>query len=112
MLNQIVIVGRLTQDPQIKELESGKKVSYITLAVPRAYKNADGVYETDFIECTLWNGIAENTAEYCHKGDIVGVKGRLQTNVVENEDGTKTKYTDVIAEKLTFLSSKRSEDEE
>ena len=112
MLNQIVIVGRLTQDPQIKELEEGRKASYITLAVPRSYKNADGVYETDFIECTLWNAIAENTVEYCKKGDLVGVKGRLQTNVVENEDGTKTKYTDVIAEKITFLSSKKQDEEE
>ncbi len=112
MLNQIVIVGRLTHDPEIKELEEEKKRMVITIACPRPYKNADGIYETDFVDCILWNGVAENTAEYCHKGDIVGVKGRLQTNIVENEDGTKTKYTDVIAEKITFLSSKKQDEEE
>ena len=111
MLNQIVIAGRLTSDPETKELESGKKVSTITVAVPRAYKNADGVYETDFIRCTLWNGIAENVAEYCRKGDIVGIKGRLQTNTIENEDGDKKYTMDVIAEKVSFLSSRKGDEE-
>lgn len=108
MLNQIVIVGRLTSDPKIKEVEN-KKVSYITLAVPRSYKNEEGIYDTDFIDCILWNMIAENTAEYCKKGDIVGVKGRLQTKDIENEDGTKYKINEVIAEKVTFLSSNKKE---
>lgn len=104
MLNQIVIVGRLTSDPKIKEVEN-KKVSYITLAVPRSYKNEEGIYDTDFIDCILWNMIAENTAEYCRKGDLVGIKGRLQTTI--NEDQTKT--NEVIAEKVTFLSSNKKE---
>ena len=82
----------------------------MTLAIPRSFKNADGEYETDFVECTLWNNIAENTAEYCKKGDIVGVKGRLQTNNYEKEDGSKVFKLDVVAEKVTFLSS-RSKDE-
>ena len=79
MLNQVVLVGRLTKDLETKELEEGKSVCNMTLAIPRSFKNADGEYETDFVECTLWNNIAENTAEYCKKGDIVGVKGRIQT---------------------------------
>lgn len=113
MLNQIVIAGRLTSNPAIKELEDGKKVAMITVAVPRAYKNQDGVYETDFIDCQLWGGIADNTVEYCKKGDIVGVKGRLQTNDVANDDGEIIgKTTNVIAEKLSFLSSSKSEDQE
>lgn len=106
MLNQTILVGRLVQDPQIKELENNKKVCNITLAVARSFKNANGEYETDFINCTLWEGIATNTAEYCHKGDVVGVKGRLQTSTIEKEDGTKIYKMDVIAEKVTFLSSK------
>lgn len=105
MLNQVVIVGRLVADPEVKKLENGKEVTNITLAVSRSYKNADGEYETDFIDCVLWNGIATNTAEYCKKGDIVGIKGRIQTEVVEKED-KKNKYTQVIAERVTFLSSK------
>ena len=99
MLNQIVVVGRLTQDLEIKELENGVKVTYITLAVPRSFKNSEGVYETDFIPCTLWKGIAENTAAYCKKGDIVGVKGRVQSN--DNQ-------IEIVAEKLTFLSGSSS----
>ena len=105
MLNQVVLVGRLTSDLEAKELEDGKKVTNMTLAIPRSFKNADGEYETDFVECTLWNNIAENTAEYCKKGDIVGVKGRLQTSNYEKEDGSKVFKLDVVAEKVTFLSS-------
>lgn len=113
MLNQIVIAGRLVGDPATKELENGKKVAMITVAVPRAYKNADGVYETDFIDCELWGGIGESTVEYCRKGDIVGVKGRLQTNDIANDDGEIIgKTTNVIAEKVSFLSSGKKEDEE
>ena len=111
MLNQVVLVGRLTQEPTI-EKEDDKEKGYITLAVPRAYKNADGEYETDFIDCVLWNMIATNTSEYCHKGDIVGVKGRLQTELYEDEDGNKKKRINVIAEKVTFLTSKKSEETE
>ena len=78
MLNQIVIVGRLVKDPELRQTEGGKKVTNITLAVPRSYKNSNGEYETDFIDCVLWTGIAENTSEYCKRGDILGVKGRVQ----------------------------------
>ena len=109
MLNQIVIAGRLVSDPEITETEEGKKIMFITVAVPRQYKNVDGTYDTDFIRCQLWNGIAESTAEYCRKGDIVGVKGRLQTSTTENEDGTKTYIIQIIAEKLSFISRAKSE---
>ena len=102
MLNQIVLVGRLVQDPEIKELENDKKACNITLAVTRSYKNADGIYETDFIPITLWQGIAENVKEYCKKGDLVGVRGRLQAR----ED-----KVEVVEEKVTFLSSKAKEEE-
>ena len=103
MLNQVVMCGRLTSDPEINEVENGRKVTTITLAVPRSYKNAEGVYETDFIKCTLWNGIAETAAQYCKKGDLVGIKGRLQC--------TDSKL-EVIAEKVSFLSSSKKDDED
>ena len=98
MLNQVVVVGRLVQDPEIKELENGQRVSNITLAVSRSYKNADGIYETDFIPCKLWNNIADNVKEHCKKGDIAGIKGRLQ--VIEGK-------LEVVAEKVTFLSNRK-----
>ena len=108
MLNQVVIVGRLVEKPIVEENENENKVCNITLAVQRSYKNAEGVYETDFIKCTLWNGIAENTAEYCGKGDLVGVKGRLETSVYEKENGEKYRITSVVAESISFLSSSRN----
>jgi single-strand DNA-binding protein len=107
MLNQFVGVGRLVAEPSAKEMEDGKKVSNITIAVPRSYKNENGEYDTDFVDVVLWNGIAENTAEYCHKGDIIGVKGRIQTSTYETEDGEKRKSTQIVAEKITFLSSSK-----
>ena len=73
MLNQTVIVGRLVKEPELRETENGNKVTNITLAVPRSYKNMNGEYETDFISCVLWKGIAENTVEYVKKGDLLGI---------------------------------------
>lgn len=108
MLNQIVIVGRLVRDPELRETDGGKKVTNITLAVPRSYKNLNGEYETDYIDCVLWTGIAENTTEYCKKGDILGLKGRVQTRIYETDE--KKKYvTEVVAEKVTFLSPPHKE---
>ena len=106
MLNQIVMVGRLVRDPELKDSENGKKYTNVTLAVPRSYKNVDGEYESDFIDCRLWSGVAENTAEYCKKGDLIGVKGRVESRVYE-KDGEKKYITEIIAEKITFLSNKR-----
>ncbi len=105
MLNQIVIVGRLVKNPELRETETGRKVTNITLAVPRSYKNSNGEYETDYVDCTLWTGIAENTAEYCKKGDLLGVKGRIQTRSYEVDDD-KRFVTEVVAEKVTFLTQK------
>ena len=106
MLNQVVLVGRLTKDAEVKEVEEGKKVAHITLAVQRSIKNVDGEYDTDFIGCTVWNGIANSVSEYCHKGDIIGVKGRLQMTMIEDKYGVE-----VVAEKVTFLSSRKPEEE-
>ena len=106
-MNNYMCVGRIVADPEVKELETGKKVSSITVAVPRSYKNADGEYETDFIDCTLWNEIANSTAEYCRKGDMIGVKGRLESKVYEDSEGNKKKRMEVIADRVTFLSSSK-----
>ena len=112
MLNQVVLVGRLVKTPELKLTENGKKTSRITLAVPRNYKNMDGEYDTDFLECTLWTNVAENTSEYCQTGDMIGVKGRIQTRIIQNEDGTKKKKTEIVAEKVTFLAQSPNNKEE
>ena len=87
MLNQVVIVGRLIANSEIKNLELEKSVSNITLAVPRVYKNENGEYDTDFIDCELWNTVAINTADYCKKGDIIGVKGRIKIDYYDKDSG-------------------------
>ncbi len=110
MLNQIILVGRLVKTPELFLTENGKKGSIVTLAVGRSFKNQDGEYDTDFIDCVLWEAVAENTSEYCKQGDIVGVKGRVQSRMVEDEDGNNYKKMEVVAEKITFLSSKKEED--
>lgn len=110
MLNQAVLVGRIVREPELKNTDKGK-VTNITLAVPRSFKNPKGEYDTDYISCVLWKGVAESTVEYCKKGDLVGIKGRIQTRNVELEDETKKQYVEVIAEKVTFLSSRRTDNE-
>ena len=110
MLNQIVLVGRLVKMPEVITTESGKSMAYLTLAIPRTFKNADGEYDTDFIDCVLWNTVAETTSEYCKQGDLIGIKGRVQSRMVEDEDGNNYKKIEIIAEKVTFLSSKKEEE--
>lgn len=102
-MNNIFIVGRLTREPNVVETETGKKITNITLAVSRSYKNVDGIYETDFIPVILWNDLGSNVVDYCRKGDLLGVKGRLQNNDAGN--------VEVVADKVTFLSSNPRRDD-
>ena len=91
MVNQIVLVGRIARTPETRITENGKKMATLTLAVPRNYKNSNGEYDTDFLDCTLWSAVAESTSEYCETGDT--------------HERTKRKKTEIIAEKVTFLTS-------
>lgn len=108
MVNQIVLVGRIARAPEAKTSETGKKYATLTLAVPRNYKNANGEYDTDFLDCTLWSSVAESTSEYCKTGDMIGVKGRIQSRIVESPDGQKRRKTEIVAERVTFLTSNSS----
>lgn len=99
MLNQFTLVGRITKTPEMMENQDGSKFAIINLAIPRTFKNENGEYDTDFIDCTLSKGIAENTCKYCKKGDVVGIRGRIQNL-------NNTAQLQLIAEKLSFLSSK------
>ncbi len=109
MINNVIIIGRLTEDPVVKVLESGTSVCTVTLAVTRGYKNMGGEYDTDFIKCVLWEGIANNTAEYCKKGSVVGIKGRIasrdSTIYFSKEEDIKKTITvlEVIGERITFF---------
>ena len=110
-MNQVILVGRLVDNPTVTTSENGKKYTAINLAVSRNFRNPDGTYDTDFIRCVLWNAIAENTTEYCHVGDVVGIKGRLQNRSYQDEDNNKKYITEVIVERVTFLSSNKQEEE-
>ncbi|MBE6154461.1 MAG: single-stranded DNA-binding protein [Firmicutes bacterium] len=109
-MNNVTLVGRLTQDPEIKELNDGTFRTIINVAVSRDYRNSEGVYDADFIKCVLWNGIASATKDYCRKGDVVGIKGKLQSRNYETDNKEKKYVLEVIAEKVTFLSSKKADE--
>jgi single-strand DNA-binding protein len=106
MINQVTLVGRLTRDPELKQTSEGTAVSHITLAVNRHFRNQNGEVETDFVQCTLWRKSAENTSQYCRKGAVLGITGRLQTRNYDNKEGKRIYVTEVVAETVRFLSSK------
>jgi single-strand DNA-binding protein len=108
-MNHVSLVGRLTSEPETKELNDGTYRTIINVAVPRDYKNSDGEIEADYVRCVLWNGIASATKNYCHKGDLVGIKGKFQSRVYETENNEKKHILEVVVEKITFISKKRAE---
>jgi len=105
MLNQLILIGRLTHDPETKKLDDGRKVSEVVLAVQRSYKNMDGNYDTDFIKISLWEGLATAVENYCKKGVMIAVKARVQTYKLELDNEKKINMLEVIGERVTFLSS-------
>lgn len=107
MYNLVYLIGRLVSDPELKKSENSKEHVLVTIAVQRSFKNPDGIYDTDFIKCSLWNGIAKNVSEYCKKGDLIGIRGRIQTRDVEQPDESLRTITEVVAEKVTFLQSQK-----
>lgn len=109
MINQVILVGRLTKDPEIRYTADGAPVANITLAVSRQFRNNSGEIDTDFVNCTLWRRTAENTANYCRKGSIVGVIGRIQTRSYENAERTRVYVTEVVADSVRFMSGKPRE---
>jgi len=109
MLNQVTLVGRLTKDPELRYTPDGKAVSNITLAVKRSFRNSNGEYVVDFVNCTLWNRIAENTTIYCQKGSIIGITGKIQTRTYENPEGKRNFVTEVIVENVSFMDRKTVE---
>lgn len=107
MLNKIVIMGRLTRDPEIRRTQSGTAVASITLAVDRDYKAADGERETDFIDVVAWRSTAEFLVRYFSKGRMAVVEGRLQVRGWTDKDGNKRRSTEVVADTVYFGDSRR-----
>ncbi|WP_042352963.1 single-stranded DNA-binding protein [Bacillus massiliigorillae] len=103
MMNRVVLVGRLTKDPDLRYTPSGVPVATFTLAVNRTFSNQQGEREADFINCVVWRKPAENVANFLKKGSLAGVDGRLQTRSYEGQDGKRVYVTEVVAESVQFL---------
>lgn len=110
-MNHVILIGRLVESPKSEAYEENIDRMAVTLAVPRTFKNKDGIYETDFIRCILWNAIAKKTEEYCKKGDMVAIRGRLQVSKYVNEEGKEEYHEEVITESLSFVSSLHRKEE-
>ncbi|MDA1477016.1 single-stranded DNA-binding protein SsbA [Bacillus sp. CLL-7-23] len=106
MLNRVVLVGRLTKDPELRYTPNGAAVATFTLAVNRTFTNQQGEREADFINCVTWRRQAENVANFLKKGSLAGVDGRLQTRNYENQQGQRVFVTEVQAESVQFLEPK------
>ena len=107
-INVVALTGRLVRDPEVKQTQSGVSVCSFAVAVERSYKSGEE-RQTDFIDCVAWRSSAEFLQKYFHKGDMIGISGHLQTRSWETQDGQKRKATEVVADSLSFVSSKRSE---
>ena len=108
MLNRIVLIGRLTRDPELRYTQNGVAVASFNLAVDRNYKNANGEKETDFIDIDVWRQQAENCANYLSKGKLAAVDGSLRIRTYETSEGQKRKAVSVLADSVQFLSPKDS----
>lgn len=106
MMNRVVLVGRLTRDPELRYTPSGVPVATFTLAVNRTFTNQQGEREADFINCVVWRKPAENVANFLKKGSLAGVDGRIQTRSYEGQDGKRVYVTEVVAESVQFLEPK------
>lgn len=107
-MNKVELVGRLTRDVEIRTTESGTVTARFSIAVSRRFKNAEGVYEADFINCVAFGKTAEFIGKYFSKGSMIGVTGRIQTGNYTNKDGQKVYTTDVVVEECEFAESKNA----
>jgi len=103
MLNKIILIGRLTDDPELRYTANGTAVSNFTLAVNRSYKNKDGETDADFIDIVVWRKQAETASKHCYKGQLVAVEGRLQMSSYETDEGYNRRVSEVVASNVRFL---------
>jgi len=111
LINNVVLVGRLTKDPDLRYTASGSAVATFTLAVNRNFTNQSGEREADFINCVIWRKPAETMANYARKGTLLGVTGRIQTRSYENQQGQRVYVTEVVAENFQLLESRSASEQ-
>lgn len=105
MMNRVVMVGRMTRDPELRRTGSGAAVTSFTLALNRNFNSADG-QQADYIPCVVWNKVAENVAQYCSKGSLVGVDGKLRSRSYDNAQGQRVFVVEVQCDSVQFLETK------
>ena len=105
MINRVVLVGRMTKDPVLRKTGTGASVTSFTVACDRRIKT-EGQPTADFINCVCWNKVADNTAQFTHKGSLVGVEGRIQTHSYDDQSGRRVYVTEVVADSVQFLEPK------
>lgn len=110
MINSIILVGRLTRNLELRYTQSEKAVGNFTLAINRRFKNQNGEYETDFIDCVVFGKQAETMSKYTQKGDLIGVEGSIQKRAYEDKEGNKRYATEIMVEKITFLQTNKKEE--
>ncbi|MCD8920929.1 single-stranded DNA-binding protein [Staphylococcus gallinarum] len=108
MINRVILVGRLTKDPEFRTTPSGISIANFTLVVNRTFTNAQGEREADFINCVVFKKQAENVNKYLSKGKLAGVDGRLQSRSYENQQGQRVFVTELVAESVQFLEPKNN----
>lgn len=106
VINRVVLVGRLTKNPDLRYTQSGSAVASFTVAVERSFTNQNGDRDADFINCVMWRKAAENFANFTHKGSMVAVEGRLQTRSYENQQGVRVYVTEVVVDNFSLLETK------
>lgn len=106
MLNNVVLVGRMTKDPELRYTPNNQAVATFSLAVNRNFKGQNGEREADFINCVIWRQQAENLANWAKKGALIGITGRIQTRSYENQQGQRVYVTEVVADSFQLLESK------
>ena len=109
-MNKVILTGRLTRNPELRYTTNNIAVCQFSLAVTRNFKNQNGEYESDFITCVAYRNSAEMMAEYLLQGDKIGVDGRLQTRSYDDKDGNKKYVSEVIVDRIEFLSSRKKEE--
>lgn len=110
-MNKVIIIGRTTKDVELKQTTTGTSVAEFSIAVRRAFKNANGENESDFFNCIAFSKLAETISRYVKKGDQVGIDGRLQTRNYTNKEGKKVYVTEIIVENVEFLQSKKQDEQ-
>lgn len=109
-MNKVELIGNITRDFELQDSKGGLKYCNFTIAVPRAFKNTDGEKATDFIKVKVWRELAENVHKYVHQGDKVAVVGKIQGNSYETENGEKKYATEIVADEVEFLLTKKKEE--